>query len=460
MTEGLKKIAVLLLLLVLVCAQTVPAFAEDAVSATLEEPNYDAYSDAYVVIDAQTGQVLVQKNMNKREYPASITKIMTIALGLERANLDDTFVVSEQAVNSVSRSSSHIALSAGEEITLADAIFGTLLPSANDAANAIADYIGGSIEMFVALMNKTAVRVGAYNTNFTNANGLEDENHYTTAYDMAMITKYALTVEGFREVLGTTAYTMKPTNMQPLQRNFGTQHHMIVYSSYQYKGAWGGKLGWTPQANHTAVTVAKRGDIELICVSMNSKVKWDKYKDTKKLFDYCFNNLERLTVSAEIDQPKTLPVILEKSVVGVVKIPIQTQEYGLLVKKGTDSTHIESQVSAKASYEKGERISPSVRFTQDGKELLNIGLACEVTMDEDLPVSTVLSDSVTDTEAMVYSTQSYISSFSTTQKLLLAAAVGVAGILTLLMLFMILRGIVRSIYRARRKNRSPFGPRY
>ncbi len=419
----------------------------------LEAPDFDAYSDSYVVIDAQTGQVLAEKNMNKREYPASITKIMTIALALERKKLDDTLTMSEQAVFSVPRSASHIALTPGEVITLRDAIMGALLPSANDAANGIAEFVGGSLEMFPVMMNAKATEVGALNTHFVNANGLEDDDHYTTAYDMAMITKYALTVNGFREVFGTTEYTMQPTNMQPEQRNFGTQHHMIVTSAYQYDGAWGGKLGWTAQANHTAVTVAKRGDTELICVVMNSKTKWEKYKDTAKLFDYCFDNLEKINIPAGTVKGKVIPIAEGKNEVGCATVSGLAQDYSLLVKKGTTAADIDVTMDAKVLYTKGEKIAPNAVFTVKGDgssdgPLLTVPLPCEVETDErSTPAQMAVAN-----ETKVYDGGKVIDKPSVSgQNILFGVGLVLGSISALIMLFALLRMVVQRYYRKKRR---------
>ncbi len=439
MKRILSFLITVLFVLVMPCA-----VSADTSVPVLDDTNFDTYSQAYVVIDASTGQVLLEKNMNSRMYPASITKIMTCALALERADLTDRLVMSEYAVSSVARSSSHIALTAGEEISVEDAVMATQLASANDAANGIAEHIGGSVEMFCALMNKTARQAGAHNTNFTNANGLEDENHYTTAYDMAMITRYALSVEGFREVFGAADYTMQSTNNQPEQRFFGTQHHMIVYSYYQYKGAWGGKLGWTPQANHTAVTVAKRDGKELVCVVMDSKTKWEKYKDTKKLLDYCFNNLQTVTVSAQIERIKNIPVIDGTSVVGVARLPEQAVSYQLFVPEGVTQQDIDVSYNTKISYAAGEQITPEVcfRIAQDAvsTDIYAAPLACEVIMD-DSQQSKVLSA----TEVMAGVDEENIRPARVTLPVIIASV-----LVGLLLLFMLLRVIVQWYYRRKR----------
>ncbi|MFA9380350.1 MAG: D-alanyl-D-alanine carboxypeptidase family protein [Acetanaerobacterium sp.] len=449
----MKKILSPVIVIALIVALITSVYAADpGQTDVLCQADFDTYSDAYVVIDAATGQVLLEQNMHKKEYPASITKIMTIALALERSALSDTLVMSEQAVNSVARSSSHIALSAGEEITVEDAVMAALLPSANDAANGLAEYIGGSIEMFCALMNKTADKAGAVDTNFANANGLEDDNHYTSAYDMAMITKYALTVKNFRKVFGTVAYTMQPTNRQPEQRNFGTQHHMIVYSAYQYKGAWGGKLGWTPQANHTAVTVAKRDGTELICVVMNSKTKWEKYKDTKKLFDYCFDNLEQISVSADVTRSKSIPIIEGRRVVGTARLPEQTQTYALLVPKGVAAERVDVSYTTQVSYGAGDKIEPEACFSimEEGGSADSIFLApleCEVVMDEDQPEGTVLS--ATQTMANRNKPGADVVNDEPNGFFTIAAVLGAIG--GLFGLFLLMRLLVQRWYREKRR---------
>ncbi len=443
----MKRIAAAVLSMLLTLFILPPAYA-DQTAAAVAQADFNTYSEAYVVIDAATGQVLLEQNMNKQMYPASITKVLTVAVALERAALSDRLMMSEAAVSSVARSSTHIALTAGEEISVEDAVMATMLASANDAANGLAEYIGGSAEMFCAMMNKTAREAGAVSTNFTNANGLEDDNHYTTAYDMAMITRYALTVDGFRDVLGAVDYSMQPTNKQPEQRNFGTAHHMIVYSQYEYKGAWGGKLGWTPQANHTAVTVAERDGKELICVVLNSKTKWEKYKDTKKLFDYCYNNLQTVTVTAEVNKQKNIPVVEDEGVVGVAKLPEQTVTCRLYVPQGVTQENIDVSYNTKVSYKKGEEIAPEACFSimSEGSgetPIYAMPLACVVEIDEN-PQSSVLGATEVMANADVVAKQPP----SLRVPVIIASVVG-----GLLILFMLVRLAVQHHYRKKRAKR-------
>ena len=264
-------------------------------SAFAAEPSL--ISESAVLIDADTGQILLDKNMHTKRYPASITKIATVICGLENGSLTDKIVMSDEAVFSVSRDSSHIALDVGEEITLEEASYAALLVSANDACNGIAEKCGGTIEKFVSMMNDLAKEAGAQNTNFVNANGLRDENHFTTAYDMAMITKYALKNADFRKIFGTYKYTMPPNNKQPESRLFVNQHYMISDPAILYDGFIGGKTGWTTDAHYTLVTAAERNGKTLIAVVMKSPRNYDKYTDTKALFDYGFDEFDTLTIT-------------------------------------------------------------------------------------------------------------------------------------------------------------------
>lgn len=267
--------------------------------ALVRAETISTYSDAYVVMDADTGQILMEKNMDKREYPASITKVLTVALALEKCQLDEKVTVSQAAVDAVESGSSHIALSPGEEVTIEQMAYAAMLPSANDAANVLAEAAGGSMEAFVQMMNDKASELGVEDTHFVNPSGLHDPQHYITAKDFAQVTRWALTVPGFREVFGADEYTMAPTNLQPEERYFGTSNCLTVTSAYEYEGATGGKLGWTPEANHTIAAVAHRGEMELVIVALNSEGKWSKFKDCVALYDACFDGYSQVEVPKE-----------------------------------------------------------------------------------------------------------------------------------------------------------------
>lgn len=260
-------------------------------------------SEAAVLIDADTGQILYDKDMHRQMYPASITKILTIITGLEKLPLDTKITMSHYAVFSLPVGTSHIALDEGEEITMEQAVYAALMMSANDACNGIAEAAAGSIADYAVMMNETARKAGAKNSNFVNAHGLYDENHYTTAYDMAMICRYALKNETFRKFFGTYKYTMSPTNKQPESRLFVNQHYMISNPSLKYEGIIGGKAGWTKVSKCTLVTAAERDGRTLIAVVMKCVKDADKYGDTKALLDWGFAEFDEVTLT-NADLPK------------------------------------------------------------------------------------------------------------------------------------------------------------
>lgn len=277
-----------------------------AIEANKVELELDA--ESVVLIDAVSGAVLYQKNAFQKEYPASITKIMTVYLALVKGSLDQTLIASKTAIDGFDRTSTHIWLDYDEELTLEEACYATLLQSANDAANVLAEAIGGTQEDFAKMMTQAAAESGAMSTNFTNAHGLPDENHYTTAYDMAIITRQALTNDQFRTIFETYSHTMAPTNKQKDSRIFATGNEMLKKGKYTYEYATGGKVGWTEDSGYTMVATAKKDGMELIAVVMRNSSKDGRYADAEKLFDYGFDNYKTFVVSAANQEPYSYQV--------------------------------------------------------------------------------------------------------------------------------------------------------
>lgn len=287
----LRKYLTAVLAVFFMIVNVLPAGAEDLVKPT--PPVIE--SEAAVLMDARTGQILFEKNMHERLYPASITKIMTVLLGVENADLDETVTMSHDAVFSIELGASHIALDEGEQISMEQALMAAMLPSANEACNGIAEHISGSVTAFVELMNKRAVEAGALNTTFANANGLSDPRHLTTAYDMAMITQAAVQNPQFRRIFGTSHYVIAPTNKQVETRYLWAEHKMFGSGRYEYDGVIGGKTGYTRASGNTLVTLAQRGERELIVVAIRS-LNQAVYTDTAALLDYGFNQFNESSI--------------------------------------------------------------------------------------------------------------------------------------------------------------------
>ena len=250
---------------------------------------------AYCIMDADTGLVLAQQNMNEELHPASITKVMTLGLACEKAqgNWDNVklTVTHEDVYSLAGTDSSHIALLEGEQVPLTDALYATQMASANDAANLLAEYIGGgTIADGVEKMNEQVAELGLEHTHFANPHGISDNDHYISCYDMAQILRWALEQPGFEDVFTRNEmYTMQPTNLQPVTRYFSQQDKMRIGSSrYHIASVIGSKLGYTNTARYSYACLAEQNGIRLICVTMQSELSTDKYNDVRALLDYAF----------------------------------------------------------------------------------------------------------------------------------------------------------------------------
>ena len=251
MIKTVKKIISYIMVCVLFLSMCIPCEAAQTSTATASDANATTgfpqiTSTSAIIMDAQSGQIIYEKNSHTQQYPASITKIMTAYLAIKNGDLNSTITMSDAAVWGIDRNSSHIALDVGEEISMSDALYAVMLMSANEAAWAIAEQVSGSLENFVQLMNDTAQSLGCKDTHFTNANGLHDPDHYTTAYDMALITKEALTSKTFREYASETYHEIPPTNMNNETRYLTQGNRMMLSNSeYYYPACQGGKTGYT-----------------------------------------------------------------------------------------------------------------------------------------------------------------------------------------------------------------------
>lgn len=270
------------------------------VSATVDYPETpEIYGKAAILIDMDTGAIIYEKNAYNKMYPASITKIMTGLLAVENCALDEMVTYSANAISSLPYDASRYGLVAGETVSLKDSLYMLILCSANEVATGLAEHISGSEEEFGKLMTERARQAGALNTNFANASGLHDDNHYTTAYDMAMITKAALENPTFANVLCSSTYVISPTNMVSTSNQIWHTHRMLVDTreSY-YKYAKGGKTGYTDEAGRTLVTYASKDDMNLICVVLFSDTD-HVCEDTRTLFEYGFNNFKKVNASTD-----------------------------------------------------------------------------------------------------------------------------------------------------------------
>lgn len=250
----------------------------DTSAETIKEP--DVNSRACVVIDRKTNSVLFGKNENTKKKMASTTKIMTATIIIEKCNLSDTIEISKKAAGT---GGSRLGLKTGDKITILDLLYGLMLRSGNDAAVALAEYAGGDINGFAELMNAKALELGLTNTHFETPHGLDSNEHYTTAYELALLSNYALNNPTFAKIVGTKNYTIT-INGSP--KALSNTNELLG----NMEGVYGIKTGFTNGANRCLVTACKRNNIDIICVVLGADTKKFRTIDSIKLINYVFNN--------------------------------------------------------------------------------------------------------------------------------------------------------------------------
>lgn len=252
-------------------------------------------AQAAILMDANTGIILYAKNIHEKLYPASTTKILTSLLAMENGNLDDMVSFSHEAVFSVPRDGSNMGMDEGESITLEEALYGIMVASANEVSNAVGEYVSGSISDFTELMNTRAAELGCTDSHFTNTNGLHDDDHYTSAYDLAVISRAFFQNEMLCKISNTPRYHFEPSETQP-DDFYKKNKHQLINGEIPYEGIIGGKTGYTDQSRQTLVTCAEQNGMKLICVVFKEESP-NQFTDTVELFNYGFQNFQVLNVS-------------------------------------------------------------------------------------------------------------------------------------------------------------------
>lgn len=248
-------------------------------------------SRSYIVLDRKTNEVLFGKNQFEKRKMASTTKIMTALITLERVNLQDNVTVSKKAART---GGSRLGLKANDIITVNDLLYGLMLCSGNDAAVCLAEYVGGSIEEFAELMNQKAKELNLTNTHFVTPHGLDSEEHYTTSYELAILSNYALNNTKFKEIVGTKNHTI---NINGYPKALSNTNELLGNLS----GVYGIKTGFTNGANRCLVTACKRNDMDIICVVLGADTKKFRTQDSIKLIEYTFENYQYIDVKLLIE---------------------------------------------------------------------------------------------------------------------------------------------------------------
>ncbi|MGI6168964.1 MAG: D-alanyl-D-alanine carboxypeptidase family protein [Christensenellales bacterium] len=284
----MKKIATLLAAFLMLASLSSPVYAED---------NNKVDASAALVMEVETGRVLYEQNADQSLPMASTTKIMTALVALEDGNLDDTVTVSANA-SGVEGSSLYLKI--GEKIKLRDLLYGLMLQSGNDAAVAIAEHVGGSLEGFMEMMNRKAQELGASGSQFTNPHGLSAEGHYTTARDLAVISAAALRHELFAQIVSTKYHEIAATNKTG-GRALKNKNKLL----WNYEGGSGIKTGYTKNAGRCLVSSAEKEDMQVVCVVLNC---YNMFEDSIQLLDNAYGDYGKYPVFEKGAYLKTITI--------------------------------------------------------------------------------------------------------------------------------------------------------
>ena len=368
-----KKLLVLLLFCVFIYL-----FIFSSVSFADNE-DLTPYSTHCILIEASTGKVLYEKDAYSMTYPASTTKIMTAILALENCSLTDVATVSHNAIYSVPIGYSHAYLVEGEELTINQLLHILLIPSANDAAIVLAEHIAGSVQSFATMMNTKALEIGCRNTNFVNPNGIHNQNHYSTAYDLALIGRYAMKNEVFRKIVTKSTYTLPATNKYATSDRFFKQTNSLVVpnssdnvGNYYYKYATGIKTGYTEAAGDCVVASAQKDGIQYIVVILGGQRTENgldgRFIDCKNLFNYAFENYTTYKVNDANSFLKELKVSKANLFAPNLSIDVQ-DEITLVLEKDTNISSITPTINISSDLKtpiKKNSIVGTISYTVDG----------------------------------------------------------------------------------------------
>ena len=276
------------------------------------ENDLNLYSEAAIVMDTQTKQILYKKNIDKKMYPASTTKILTAIIAIEKCNLNEVITASNSAISLVPSGYSSANISAGEEMSVKDLLTVFLVHSANEAGYILAEHCSGSTQNFANLMNEKAKEIGCQNSNFTNPSGIHDENHYTTAYDLCLIANYCMKNETFRNIVSMPKCTINGTNKSSTRVYSNTNSLLNSSSQFYIENCIGIKTGYTKEAGNCLVSSFKQDGIEVICVVLGAanigSSDSSRFIDSKTLYNYTYSTFSKKNIVNKNEIIQTIEV--------------------------------------------------------------------------------------------------------------------------------------------------------
>lgn len=359
----------------------VNSIAEEVIetSGTLtDEPSIS--SKIALIYDRASGRILYEKNGDEQTPMASTTKIMTAIVAIENSNLDDTITIESTAEGT---GGSRLGLKKGDKITVRDLLYGLMLRSGNDAAVALAIHISGSIEGFANLMNEKAAELELINTHFVVPHGLDTDDHYTTAYELAKITDYALNIEELKDIVGTKSYTI---TISGKSKTISNTNELLGNLS----GVYGVKTGFTNGAGRCLVTACKRDELDIITVIIGADTKKERTTDSIKLIEYANDNYEVINIKEKIEEEfkewqniNQGRIVVNKAVESNIELEFEQLEYEKMAIKSAQIDNIKIEINAiyyfEAPVEKGTVIgSIEIILEDETIEMLDIYSAKEM----------------------------------------------------------------------------------
>ena len=363
MNKRIKKTITAMIFILIIMSNCIFVYATN-------DLNIDA--KASLIIEENSGKVIHEENSNIQNYPASVTKILTAILTLENCELTETVTVSKTAISNIPSGYVIAPLFVGEQMSVEDLLYALMLKSANDAAYVLAEHVGGTVEGFSEMMNKKAEEIGCKNTHFVNPNGIHNSNHYTTAYDMYLISRYAMKNEEFVKIVSTYQHALSATNKYSKNDRIMKNTNAFVNPSSRYydENVKGIKTGTTLQAGNCLITSTSKNGFDVITVILGAKTSESKFSETKKMMNYAFDNYEftqihkkgdvikNIEVEKATKETKSLNLVISDDIKAINNIKIKAEE-------------IEPEISLNdeiiAPISKGQELG-TIKYTVDGLE--------------------------------------------------------------------------------------------
>ncbi len=331
MKNKIYKVTMIIMLLIVVLTCNTKVYADDELSVNAK---------AALIVETNTGKIIYEKDIYEQNYPASVTKILTAILTIENCELDDVATVSQTAISHIPTGYVIAPLFVGEQITIKDLLYALMLKSANDAAYVLAEHVGGSVDGFSEMMNKKAEELGCKNTHFVNPNGIHNQNHYTTAYDMYLISDYAIKNETLKKIVSTYEYTLSPTNKHPLKDRVmkNTNNFVNPKNAYYNKIINGIKTGTTKQAGNCLITDSSENGLEFITVVLGAQTANSKFSETKKMISFAYDNyaltkihdkgdiIQNIEVKKATKKTKDLNLVISDDITAMANKKIKVDE--------------------------------------------------------------------------------------------------------------------------------------